>query len=99
MVLYYNMGMIRKAIIDSILKQADADQSFENEALATFVEGEVINKLLDMLNEQDIQKLEKMKEAEIAQYLSDKIPEFDQIIIEEVQKAKEKFGAKKQPVV
>ncbi len=92
-------NMIRKIIIDSILHQTDKDQAFENEALATFVEGEITSKLLNILTEQDIRKLEKLNEEEITNYLTSKIPGLNKLITEEVEKAKEKFRIKKQPVV
>ena len=83
--------MIRKAIIDSVLQQSNTDQAFENEALATFVEGEITNKLLSLVNEQDIQKMEKLKAEEIFAYLSTRIPNLSEIITEEIKKAKVKF--------
>lgn len=91
--------MLRKIIIDSILKQSDTDQAFENEALATFIEGEIANKLLNLLTEQDIQKLEKLRDEEIIDYLKTKVSGLEDMITEEVEKAKEKFQIKKQPVV
>lgn len=86
--------MLRK-VIDSILRQTHKDKSFENEALATFVEGEITNMLLDSLTEQDIQKLEQLKEEKIGDFLSSKIPGLDSLILEEIQKAKERFQIKK----
>lgn len=83
--------MIRKAIIDSILQQSNTDQAFENEALATFIEGEITNKLLSLVNEQDIQKMEKFNDEEIVTYLSTRIPNLSEIITEEIKKAKVKF--------
>ena len=83
--------MLRKTIIDSILKQSDTDQAFENEALATFIEGEITNRLLNLLAEQDIQKLEKLKEEEIIGYLKTKVSGLDDMITKEVKKAKEKL--------
>ena len=83
--------MIRKAIIDSILQQSNTDQAFENEALATFIEGEITNKLLSLVTEQDIQVMEKLKNEEIVTYLTTKIPNLSEIITEEVKKAKVKF--------
>lgn len=91
--------MIRKAIIDSILQQTDKDQAFENEALAVFVEGEISNKLFNFLTEQDIQKLEKLNDEEITNYLTTKVPALNKLITEEVEKAKEKFQIKKQSVL
>ena len=90
--------MIRKAIIDSILQQSDRDEAFKNEALAIYVEGEVTNRLLNILTEQDIQSLEKLGDEEITNYISSKIPKLNEIITDEVQKAKEKFRIKKQSV-
>ena len=92
-------NMMRKAIIDSILQQTDKDQAFENEALATFVEGEITNKLLNVLTEQDIQTLEKLDDEEATNYLTTKVPGLNKLITDEVEKAKEKFQIKKQPVV
>lgn len=83
--------MIRKAIIDSIIQQSDTDQAFENEALATFIEGELTKKLLSLVNEQDIQNMEKLKNEEIVTYLTTKIPNLNEIITEEIEKAKVKF--------
>lgn len=91
--------MIRKAIIDSILQQTNKDQAFENEALATFVEGEITSKLLDILTEQDIQKLERLNDGEITNYLTTKVPGLNKLLAEEVEKAKEKFQIKKQLAV
>lgn len=82
---------MRKAIIDSILQQSNTDQAFENEALATFIEGEITNKLLSLVNEQDIQKMEKFKDEDIVTYLSTRIPNLSEIITEEIKKAKVKF--------
>jgi hypothetical protein len=87
--------MIRKTVINSILKQKNLDQAFENEALATFIEGEISQKLLDLLSEQDILNLEKLKDEEITTYLATRVPNLNEIISEEVQKAKEKFRIKK----
>lgn len=59
------------------------------------MEGEITNRLLNVLNEQDIQSLEILNEPEIVKYLSSRIPNLSEIISEEVQKAKERFRATK----
>jgi competence protein ComGC len=90
--------MLRKRIINSILKQGDTDKAFENEALAVVIEGQVTNRLLNFLSEQDIVSLEDLKDDEIVTYLTSKVPNLYDIIKEEAEKAKEKFQIKKRPV-
>ena len=91
--------MLRKRIINSIFKQGDTDKAFENEALATFIEGEVTNRLINLLTEQDIQSLENLRDEDIISYLRTKVSGLNDLIIEEVKKAKEKFQIKKRLAV